>query len=75
MISITAITVNRSVGENQPPGVLVTYSANYSSLLIWKNCFSSKVNPIIIHLITFTLVFSDNTVKEEEITVNEKVSD
>ena len=62
--------------------VLVTYSANYTitnydytSLLMWRNCFSSKVNPIIIHLITFTLVFSDNTVKEEEITVNEKVSD
>ena len=42
---------------------------------MWRNCFSSKVNPIVIHLITFTLVFSDNTVKEEEITVNEKVSD
>ena len=42
---------------------------------MWRNRFSSKVKPIIIHLITFTLVFSDSTVKEEEITVNEKVSD
>ena len=40
-----------------------------------EELFYSKVNPIIIHLITFTLVFSDNTVKKEGITVNEKVSD
>ena len=47
----------------------------YGSLLMRTNCFSSKLNLIIIHLLTFSLVFSDVTVKEDEITVNEKVRD
>ena len=41
-----------------------------------RNYFSSKVNPIIIHLLTFSSVLSDaDTVKQEETTVNEKVRD